>query len=112
MKTNIEDADIVLLESNHDVEMLKFGPYPYVLKQRIISSAGHLSNTDCGEAILKITNQKFKRIILGHLSKTNNYPELAYKTVTGILRDNGVEIGKELSIGMARRDMPSNYIEI
>ncbi|MHC1719409.1 MAG: MBL fold metallo-hydrolase [Clostridiaceae bacterium] len=112
VKANIEDADIVLLESNHDVEMLKFGPYPYVLKRRILSNIGHLSNNDCGEAIVSIMNHKFKNIILGHLSKTNNYPELAYQTVVNILWDNGIDTDKELSIGMAKRDMPSNYIEI
>ena len=112
VKANIEDADIVLLESNHDVEMLKFGPYPYVLKQRILSNIGHLSNDACGEAIVSIMNHKFKNIILGHLSKTNNYPDLAYQTVANILMENGIEPGKELSIGMAKRDMPSNYTEI
>jgi phosphoribosyl 1,2-cyclic phosphodiesterase len=112
VKNYIEDADIVLLESNHDIEMLKFGPYPYSLKRRILSNVGHLSNEDCGKAIVSITNNKFKNIILGHLSKTNNYPELAYQTVINILRENEIILGKELSINMAKRDMPSNYIEI
>jgi len=112
VRNYIEDADIVLLESNHDVEMLKFGPYPYPLKRRILSNVGHLSNEDCGKAIVSITNKRFKNIILGHLSKTNNYPELAYQTVINILRENGITLEKELSISMAKRDMPSNYIEI
>jgi len=112
VKNHIQDADAILLESNHDVEMLKFGPYPYTLKRRILSNVGHLSNEDCGKAIVSITNNKFKNIILGHLSKTNNYPELAYQTVINILRENNITLGKELSISMAKRDMPSNYIEI
>ena len=91
--------------------MLKFGPYPYNLKRRILSDIGHLSNEDCGKAIVDITNDKFKKIILGHLSKTNNYPELAYQTVLNVLTSAGVKLDKDLSLSMAKRDMPSNYIE-
>ncbi len=112
VKNYIQDADVVLLESNHDVEMLKFGPYPYPLKRRILSNIGHLSNEDCGNAILSIVNSKFKNVILGHLSKTNNYPDLAYQTVINILLENNITLGKDVAIGMAKRDMPSNYIEI
>jgi phosphoribosyl 1,2-cyclic phosphodiesterase len=107
----LEDADVILLESNHDVQMLKFGPYPYPLKRRILSNVGHLSNEDCGKGIVQITNAKFKKIILGHLSKTNNYPELAYQTVVNVLNNSGVKLEKDLSLFMAKRDMPSNYIE-
>ena len=112
VRRNIEDADIVLLECNHDIEMLKFGPYPYSLKRRILSDVGHLSNDDCGKAIVSITNSKFKNIILGHLSKTNNYPDLAYQTVLNILNDHSITLDKDISLGMAKREMPSNYIEI
>lgn len=108
---SIKDADVILLESNHDVEMLKFGPYPYNLKRRILSDIGHLSNEDCGKAIVNITNNKFKKIILGHLSKTNNYPELAYQTVLNVLNSANIKLNKDLSLSMAKRDMPSNYIE-
>ncbi|MCT8977528.1 MBL fold metallo-hydrolase [Clostridium sp. CX1] len=107
----LEDADVILLESNHDVQMLKFGPYPYNLKRRILSNIGHLSNEDCGKAVVGITNNKFKKVILGHLSKTNNYPELAYQTVVNVLNDSNVKLDKDLSLYMAKRDMPSNYIE-
>jgi phosphoribosyl 1,2-cyclic phosphodiesterase len=108
---HLEDADVILLESNHDIQMLKFGPYPYNLKRRILSNIGHLSNDDCAKAIINITNSKFKKIILGHLSKTNNYPELAYQTVVNILSDARIELDKDLCLSMAKRDMPSNYIE-
>jgi len=106
------DADLILLESNHSVEMLKFGPYPYVLKKRILSEIGHLSNEACGEAILSIMKTKSKRIVLGHLSKTNNYPELAYKTVENILKENGIDIGQDVLLSVAKRDMPSEIISI
>ncbi|WP_163193833.1 MBL fold metallo-hydrolase [Clostridium thermarum] len=112
VKRNIIDADILLLESNHDVEMLKFGPYPYELKRRILSDIGHLSNEACGYAITEIVTDKQKRIVLGHLSNTNNYPELAYATVTNILNDNKVNVGKDIILTMADRSKPSSYIKI
>jgi len=111
VKEHLKDADVILLESNHDVEMLKFGPYPYSLKKRILSDIGHLSNESCGRAIVELTNQKPKTIILGHLSKTNNFPELAYKTVVNILEENNIELNKDVTLNMAKRDMPSNFIE-
>lgn len=111
VRENTKDADVVLLESNHDVEMLKFGPYPYNLKRRILSNVGHLSNDDCGKAIVTMTENNCKNIILGHLSKTNNYPDLAYETVVGVLRENKIQLNKDINISMAKRDMPSNYME-
>ena len=112
IKSNIKDSDVILLESNHDVEMLKFGPYPYNLKRRILSEIGHLSNEDCGSAILQILNSnKRKKIILGHLSNTNNYPDLAYQTVLSVLKSENVCIGRELVLQMAQRSMPSGYIK-
>ncbi|WP_446898083.1 MBL fold metallo-hydrolase [Clostridium sp. LBM24168] len=111
IKENLNQADIILLESNHDVEMLKFGPYPYVLKKRILGKTGHLSNEDCGKAILDISTNKFKKIILGHLSKINNYPKLAYKTVLNVLNENGIKLDNDLSVSMADRNMPSNYTQ-
>lgn len=110
VKDNIKDADIILLESNHDIEMLKFGPYPYVLKRRILSDVGHLSNEACGNAIVEIMTEKPKRIILGHLSNTNNYPDLAYQTVINVLNENNVKIGEDVFLTMADRSKPSSYI--
>lgn len=112
VKSNIIDADLVLLESNHDVEMLKFGPYPYVLKRRILSDVGHLSNDACGKAIVDVINHKPKRVVLGHLSNTNNYPELAYQTVVNILNENKINIGKDIILSMADRSNPSSYIKL
>jgi phosphoribosyl 1,2-cyclic phosphodiesterase len=111
IKNQLKDADVILLESNHDIEMLKFGPYPYPLKRRILSDVGHLSNEACGKAIVELTNHKQKTIILGHLSRTNNFPELAYKTVVNILEENNIELNKDVILSMAKRDMPSNFIE-
>ncbi|NLK95455.1 MAG: MBL fold metallo-hydrolase [Clostridiales bacterium] len=110
---NIKDSNIVLLESNHDVNMLKFGPYPYNLKRRILSEVGHLSNDDCGEAIVALAKSSIgKKIILGHLSNTNNNPDLAYATVLGVIKDKGIEIGHDVCISMANRNMPSECISL
>jgi phosphoribosyl 1,2-cyclic phosphodiesterase len=111
VKNQLNDADVILLESNHDVEMVKFGPYPYPLKKRILSDIGHLSNESCGNAIVELTNHNQKTIILGHLSKTNNFPELAYKTIVNILEENNIKINKDVVLSMAKRDMPSNFID-
>lgn len=112
VKAAIIDGDVVLLECNHDIEMLKVGPYPYPLKRRILSDVGHLSNEACGNAILSMQNGRQKKFILGHLSQTNNQPDLAYQTVFGILQCNGVDLEKEININMAKRSMPSNYTKV
>ncbi len=79
---NLDGLDGVLLESNHDVRMLEAGPYPYPLKRRILSSSGHLSNESAGKLISSILHDGMRFIMLGHLSKMNNYPELALETVS------------------------------
>ena len=75
------DLDAVLLESNHDLRMLQSGPYPYYLKRRIMGNFGHLSNENAGRLLNCILNDKMKYVLLGHLSKENNLPELAFETV-------------------------------
>ncbi len=104
VKENIKDSDFILLESNHDVEMLKVGPYPYPLKLRILSEVGHLSNENCGNMIVDILNSRIKKVMLGHLSKTNNYPELAVRTVLSVLEMNGIKDGRDIDIDIALRD--------
>ncbi len=73
-------SDLILLESNHDVKMLQMGPYPYFLKQRILSNHGHLSNELCAETAVKLLRSGTTHFVLGHLSKENNIPSLAYET--------------------------------
>lgn len=104
IKNNIKDSELILLEANHDVEMLKVGPYPYQLKRRVLSDVGHLSNENAGNAIVEILNSKMKKVILGHLSKTNNYPELALRTVISVLQMNGIKDGEDIEIDIAHRD--------
>lgn len=114
IRRNIIHSDLVLLESNHDVEMLKFGPYPYDLKRRVLSEVGHLSNVDAGKAALEILKQGSKKIVLGHLSGTNNIPELAFKTVENIFLEEKLSIGKGLDVdlALASRIRPSSYTEV
>lgn len=110
---NIKESEVILLESNHDVNMLKFGPYPYSLKRRILSEIGHLSNDDCGNAIVELVKcYSNKKIILGHLSNTNNQPDLAYQTVLNVLNENGIKQQEDIILTMANRHKPSAYIEI
>mgnify|MGYP000208270124 CR=1 FL=1 len=78
---NLKDLNAVLLESNHDIHMLEVGPYPYYLKQRVLGDRGHLSNELSGRLLCDILHDNLKHVVLGHLSKENNYEELAYETV-------------------------------
>ncbi len=78
---NLAGVSILLMESNHDVNMLQVGPYPYYLKQRILGERGHLSNEAAGELISKVVSDKLVAVLLGHLSHENNMKELAYETV-------------------------------
>ena len=111
--SNIKDSDAILLECNHDISMLKYGPYPYILKRRILSEVGHLSNDDCGKALVNIAKcGEGKKILLGHLSKTNNHPDLAYQTVLSIMEENGLIQGENIEVLMASRNEPSGYVEL
>lgn len=77
----LKGMDALLVEANHDVNMLQVGPYPYYLKQRILGDRGHLSNENSGRLLSRVLHDKLQTIILGHLSKENNLPELAYEAV-------------------------------
>ncbi len=85
----MENSNILMLEANYDLETLKCGPYPYPLKKRIMSESGHLSNDDASKAISYLTKNNVQNIVLGHLSKENNFPELAYQTVFNEIQENG-----------------------
>lgn len=101
-------SDLLMIEANHDVEMLKVGPYPYHLKRRILSDIGHLSNDHAGEVALEVLRAgKLQSILLGHISKENNHPELAYETVKACLEASGVEIGMDVQLDMTYRDRVS-----
>lgn len=83
----MHDKNLYILESNHDPKMLMNGPYPYVLKQRVISDTGHLSNEMTGNYLKELIGDNTKQIILAHLSETNNTEELALETVKKIIEN-------------------------
>lgn len=90
MLSGLLGADAVVIESNHDVDMLLSGPYPYVLKKRILSDHGHLSNAECGRLAAHLADWGTKYIILGHLSRENNSPARAFETVKNALDGRNV----------------------
>ena len=104
--------DVLLLEANHDVNMLQVGSYPYYLKQRILGDRGHLSNENAGRLLCEVLHDDFKKVILGHVSKENNYEELAYETVRAEIRMSEVEYTEnDFPIQVAKRDCVSAKIE-
>lgn len=111
--SHMEGLDALLLEANHDIHMLQVGAYPYPLKQRILGERGHLSNETSGQLLGQILHDGMQHILLGHLSKENNYDELAYETVRLeiSLGDNPYR-GNDFPIEVAKRDRPSSLIRL
>lgn len=108
---NLKGLNALLLEANHDVRMLQTGSYPYPLKRRILSDRGHLSNELSGQLLTRILHDGIKHIFLGHLSKENNYAELAYETVRLEIAMSGTGYkGNEFPIQVAKRDTPSQMV--
>lgn len=90
VKDKLKDADVLVLESNHDIEMLRVGRYPWNVKRRILSDVGHLSNVAAGEALCELISERTKRVYLAHLSRDHNLLDLAKLTVNNILYESGV----------------------
>lgn len=105
-------SDCVLLESNHDLDLLKKGSYPYVLKQRILSNLGHLSNHDCANVAVELAKGNVKRLILGHLSEDNNTPELAFENTRSALEINNMKEGKDIIVSVASQYKPTRIINL
>lgn len=112
VRESIGGSDMILLESNHDIEMLKMGRYPYFLKRRILSEHGHLSNEAAGNAVYELLQTGVKEVLLGHLSKENNFPELAYETVKGILEQKNVKVDEDIKLELAPRSGVSRCYHI
>ena len=112
MKSFIHRADYLVIEANHDVEMVKDGPYPQFLKQRILSVTGHLNNHDCGVAIAENMSEHLRYVWLCHLSEENNHPELARKTVESVLRSYGIIVGTDVQLEVLKRTTPSEVYEL
>ena len=107
----LEDSNFILLESNYDPEILKCSAYPYLLKRRIAGPNGHLPNSDAGKIVSFLMNSGLKSVMLGHLSRENNFPELAYKTVVDTLIDDKLDCSK-IKIDVASRFAPSPTIKL
>ena len=114
MVSGLEDADILVIESNHDTEMLKVGPYPPYLKERILGRKGHLSNEAAGNYIARLMNAKEKArcILLAHLSKDNNFPEIAEQTVCNILESHEYQNGRDVYVKTVDRNEISMIYQI
>lgn len=112
MAAFITRANYLVIEANHDREMLLHGPYPEHLKRRITSGTGHLNNNLCGEAIAQNMSQDLRYVWLCHLSEENNHPELARKTVEAVLRSYGIVVGKDLQLEVLKRTMPTGVFDL
>lgn len=110
--SHISRAHYLVIEANHDVEMLMQGPYPPHLKERITSGTGHLNNVACGEAIAQNMSEHLRQVWLCHLSEENNHPELARKTVETVLRSYGIIVGKDLQLEVLKRTKPTGIFEL
>ena len=105
----LQESDLLMIEANHDVNMLMVGHYPYYLKQRILGNRGHLSNDTSADLISKLLSPRLRYIQLAHLSKENNYEELAYETVCCELTSRGCDFSA-LNLTVAHRDVPSPMV--
>lgn len=109
----LRDLDVLYLEANHDIHMLQVGPYPYYLKQRILSEKGHLSNESAGKLLSRLLHDNMRAVVLGHLSKDNNLPELAYESVrVEVTMSDTPYSGSDFPLYVAKRSEVSQMIEI
>lgn len=110
--SELYDSSFVFLEANYDPEILKVSKYPFPLKRRISGPHGHLSNATAGKTISNLLlKNDLKEVMLGHLSKENNFPELAYQTVTNELMENNSDLNA-IRLSVANRYLPSKVINI
>lgn len=105
IRYHLQDCDMLLLESNHDLEMLKVGPYPWSLKQRVMSRRGHLSNDVVSQFILDDISPRTKTLVLGHLSEQNNLPALAHMVAAQAIDRRGLN-KLDLSVSEPRQISP------
>lgn len=109
--TNLKSSKFILLESNYEPEVLRFCSYPYAVKSRIAGTRGHLSNSEAGKTISELIKYGLENVMLGHLSKESNFPELAYKSVLNELMQKGIK-EKDINLKIASRIEPSRVVNI
>ncbi len=108
----LTELDLLLLESNHDIDMLMSGSYPRFLKRRIRGEKGHLSNDAAAQILPELINGRCPQVLLGHLSKENNNPKVAYLTVENMLKAKGLEVDKDLKLDMTYQHKPTRIYKI
>lgn len=108
----LKQCDSLLLEANHDINLLQVGSYPYPLKMRILGEQGHLSNDACARFIQELLHPGLQHVVLGHLSQENNFPELAYNTVSYELEKNDVWNSLNTELLVAHRKEPTKLLTI
>ena len=107
MKNKIKGSSLYLMESNHDVKMLKEGSYPLYLKRRILGTKAHLSNEDAGEALAETLSGNGETVLLAHLSNENNTPSLAHETVKKCIESLGINVHRDIALELTYRDRPT-----
>lgn len=113
MLDSVSDSDLIIIESNHDETLLRNNAsYSPFLKNRILSDKGHLSNGACAECVAYLACRGVKQIVLAHLSRENNYPELAFETCKNYLFSRGLCEGKDVRLEVAYADRMSSLFEI
>lgn len=105
----VKGCKSVILESNHDIEMLRCGSYPFPLKQRILGEFGHLSNDVAAKTALELVKSGTEHIMLGHLSQENNRPEIAMLESYNLLSREGISIGSDVTLQVADRYKPTLF---
>jgi len=107
----LKGSNVLFIEANHDIEMLKNGSYPFYLKKRILSDAGHLSNEMSGKLVSEVLHDNLKYVVLGHLSKENNRPEIAFAAVNAVLSADPVDSGNT-ELLVSEKESVSPLVEI
>lgn len=107
IKYHLRRTDLLLLESNHDLDMLKVGPYPWSIKQRVMSRVGHLSNLGMSEYLMQDLDASTARLVLGHLSEHNNHPEIVRVIATQSLEERGLPT----KLSIATQHTPSEVFQ-
>ncbi len=110
VRDHLRGCDLIHIESNHDVRMLENGPYPYPLKRRILSDCGHLSNAACARELPYLVREGTTRIFLGHLSRENNLPDLAYATAEAELTGAGLRENIDYILQVAPPENEQPYL--
>jgi phosphoribosyl 1,2-cyclic phosphodiesterase len=112
MKGIIKGSDAFVFESNHDVDMLRMGRYPWSVKRRILSDIGHVSNEDAALALADVIGDQTKRIYLAHLSQDNNMKEIARMSVSQVLQSKGYEVGEQFDLYDTDPKKPTDIVYV